>query len=864
MFIKNTQIEYKQYQDFEKYAKFLCNTFDVNIQLESSLAQTDGKTIFLPNVMSMTQTELDMLYAILLHEIGHIKHSSFTVEDFKMLKSENHAFLANCIEDARIENLLIKDFGGGHDIFSNLYCKYAINKNLMNKIFKTYGRASTIFSALGFYIHNLLVNCNTPDLSKMTTSICYNKVMQFSKKYNIEQYVLNAPMKNWIDVVDLTNHIYALFEAQFVDKSPTLSIQKEEDKKNSISNKLEKLKSNIEQREAKRHSLEENISEKEKELSSHHQALDPQLSELNLESMQLQYEMRKLNNDIKIREQISASSSQIAKLQQQISALPQSIKNTDSQIKNIQEKISNNKNGRGTSLTDEAIKKLQEQLKSKQDLLDKKKNSQVEKDRTLNEQERNLSQSIGEPQNFPEKELSSLISEYEALCKKNVENIAKTSEIEGVFNKTEAEIETIQEELLKIEQSMQENAASEMMDIDKMMKEMGSKESIMPATNYQDVWPEAAAAQDKFDKMATNKTGKAIKNGERAAGMFGSNTRDILTFIDLQKEKVKNIDLAEIFKDKIHSSKLDIYNDTIKQKNSFDDKSVIGIRGTVREHIPLTTIFDHTKNDFVGNQKEVEILKNRNKPITEKLKNVFKDKFKFSKKDFWKGGQEDGKLDVRNLWKLPSKMGDDFFEINQRKPFNKVSAIILIDVSGSQEKEATNFGERIKDMSIILSEALDFVHIDHEIIGYHAPISHEMRNLTSAPIYTRRSNELEHIVYKTITQKDKSGICNIETHMSDNSDGESLRFAINRVVKHRSKSKMVFVISDGKPFLSDTDISVLDSDLLRAMNYAKSKKVFVLGLGFFEQIKQYYPVNHVADNFHDMIDFFKQTNFLKA
>ena len=113
MIISNTSNNTNFYQtvlDFEKYAKFLSKNFDITIQFESVKAETDGKVIYLPRLENFTTKEISMLYGILLHEIGHILFSSFDEKYFLALKTEDHAHLANSIEDARIENLLIKRF----------------------------------------------------------------------------------------------------------------------------------------------------------------------------------------------------------------------------------------------------------------------------------------------------------------------------------------------------------------------------------------------------------------------------------------------------------------------------------------------------------------------------------------------------------------------------------------------------------------------------------------------------------------------------------------------------------------------------------------------------------------------------------
>lgn len=39
------------------------------------------------------------------------------------------------------------------------------------------------------------------------------------------------------------------------------------------------------------------------------------------------------------------------------------------------------------------------------------------------------------------------------------------------------------------------------------------------------------------------------------------------------------------------------FNSETKEKNHMEDKSVVGVFGTYREHIPLTTMFDSIKKE---------------------------------------------------------------------------------------------------------------------------------------------------------------------------------------------------------------------------------------------------------------------------
>jgi len=186
MYLNKTSSQYKNYQDFEKYARFIGGKFNINIQLESTRAETDGRTIFLPNVLTMTPKELEIMYAILLHEVGHIRYSTFSEYYFSSLKTKAHAFIANCIEDARIENLLMEDFGGASEIFTEFYCENTEDKELMKRVFKHDGSKPDIFRTLGFYIHNVLVNCKTSPLKKISGARTANRILKFWKENNIE------------------------------------------------------------------------------------------------------------------------------------------------------------------------------------------------------------------------------------------------------------------------------------------------------------------------------------------------------------------------------------------------------------------------------------------------------------------------------------------------------------------------------------------------------------------------------------------------------------------------------------------------------------------------------------------------------
>lgn len=918
MYINQGSIQYKQFQDFEKYAQFICEDFGISVVLEATKAETDGKTIYLPNVMSMTAKELDMMYAILLHEAGHIRYSSFDAAYFSALKSEAHAFLANAIEDARIENLLLKDFGGAKEIFEKLYCDYTNDKTLMRKIFKFSGSKPDLFNCLAFYIHSKIAQFKTSSLEEISGVYKARKIAKFFRDNKIDEIIEKNQLNTDKDVIDLTNDIYDLFVKFVKDNSNTLNFAEDQKIKDKFNEALNNLKNEAFTLESEIAEIKKSIIDKNQELKEFEKEHEDEISSCQQDINNIDSIIEDMNDVIRHKKYVSDASKNISKIENNINKSKTNIQKQEQSIKDLSNKLDNgysgasrdltddeknklqemkvkfesgvdNKNreltdeqkskleekinklekgitGSGKPLTDEQISAIKKKLEDKKTQLEKSKETLNQYEQSLNDNNKSLQNELNNAPNIPElmnKDLQELSEKIEKLNKEKEDFQKKLDSIYDNAKEITDAIDKYEQQIEKLQSDFMEKSSVVMTELDSVANKEDLNLDILPELNYEDAWPEAANAQKNFDKKATSETGKMVRNGQKTAGLFGTNLRDIVTFIDKTQLKVEEIDPVSLFKDKVGTSKLSDFNSTSKQLNYVEDKSIVGVYGTYREHIPLTTIYDTiTKENFSSDVKEKNRLIHANIQFYQDLKKVFAKKFKFAKKQFWKGGQEDGELDVRNLWKLPTNQGDDYYEVNNPKLTNKAAATILVDISGSQSKDSTGNGERLKELALGLSLALDEVHIKHEVLGYHAPVCDEMRSLNASEIYTRKSNKLDTVVYKEASQKDNIGILNIEPQMSDNSDGESLRIAMKRLKAIRAKSHMIFIISDGKPFLSDTNISVLDEDLRTALRQAVKDKIQVFGLGFFDQLEHFLGNRFCnASDYKDVIKFFNQMNF---
>lgn len=864
----NNSTQYKNFQDFEKYARFICESFNITVVLDATRAETDGKVIYLPNVMSMTAKELDMMYAILLHEAGHIRYSTFDEKYFKALKSQAHAFLANAIEDGRIENLLMKDFGGARDMFENLYCNYTQDKVLMRKVFKHDSQKPDLFTTLAFYTHNKIVDCETASLREIAGAYRAGRITKFWRDNDLDTLLANNPLKEDKDVIDLTNQIYDLFAKRFKDKSEKLDFAADVKQKEAISKQMQQLKDEAFEIEKKVVVLTEKIQDTQQKIEDFEIDHEPEVSALQNQIDHNNINIEKIDSQINFKTKYDKMNNGVQAIHNHIEKTKKDVEKLKSELQTLKDKLAKGVTASGQKPMKQSQKEaLQKRVEAKQAQADKVQQKQYAHDSQLEQLQKDIHEANREAINYPDKydrdlDIDQKKAEKDVFKSSNSSLQAEINEINAEKNEMIKEFNNYVKEVEKIQSDFMEKAAETLFDIDKLSGADFDLD-IMPELNYEEVWPEAANAQEDFDKNATSKTGKIVRNGQKAAGLFGTNIRDILTYIDKTKEKVDEIDVSEVFRGKISTSKLDDFNSETKEKNHMEDKSVVGVFGTYREHIPLTTMYDSIKKENVRIDKgEKNALLQKNSVFYRDLKRVFAKKFKFAKKDFWKGNQEEGNLDARNLWRLPTNQGDDYYEVSKPKFVNKTAATILVDISGSQSKEATDFGKKLQELVLGISMALDEVHIKHEILGFHAPICEEMRNTDAAIIYTRRSNKLETIVYKEALQKDNNGILNIETQMTDNSDGESLRIAMKRLKAIRAKSHLLFVISDGKPFLSDTDVSVLDEDLRTALRQAVKEKIQVVGLGYFNQLEHFFGNRFCnATKNEDVIQFFDKTYF---
>ena len=1007
----------QQIRDFTLYANFIANQFDIQVVLDTHQAHTNGKIISLPNVADLSPDELNAMYAILLHEAGHIRHSDFSDNYFSQLETELQAFFANCFEDARIENILCTEFDGAKNMFEQLYTVHAINPAINYRLFGFHKRNGDEAFAFGAFLHGIKCNFDTADIIDVDPRA--TKVVKFlQNNMDFVQKIQAHPLKTAQDAIDLSKIAYTYFTTKFKDITNKISIAQDtqvlnklKDNLEQLTNKTQVLEQNLEVAAKERKELENEYRQSMEGVAAELESLKASaskikkalssvddfyraLNQLNKASLKMHKNVHKNNNAQKYNddemktierrmvklqslqkpladsEKVQPSMSfedvkqnlennitpniQIPKtnneevdqkLEQELSRLNNNIANyikrqnaknarnndsinQDGAIKSQYENMKNSFNKAKNSIPfipqefkndyNADLQDMQNHLSNQENtnLENAQKNMSAQPDNTSvaededefdtdmssqsqnqggqssDTQSSNNSEEIGsegykegegegykegegEGQSFEAKNLSSRLQEIQS----------RVDEIEKPFSQLKKEVSDAKAAEQSIQKNIEEaisNAFMQSMNINQPKTGNNGVQSQLPFEHPMDMlfqetpgWESSDQFQKDFDKLATKETKSLIVNGEKLAGS-GRGNRSISVLLNNMKNDVEAINLNDCFKDVYAGSMMEQHNQAgfenfgAEKGRTINTDSYIASFSNTGKHTVLSTQFDKIEmmNYLENNQNKqnetLGLLKERSL-IVNKIKEELKKKMKVTKKPRFVGAKDEGDLDSRNLWKIPARRGSDVFEQNNPKFINNVAASILIDISGSLNNDNTKEGKEIKFIAGALSEALQNCFVNHEVLGYHAPYSDELAEMKTDASYNRRNHYLETVVFKNFKQKDNAGIDNLELQSSDNSDGESLRIATKRLLQQRAKNRVLFMITDAKPFLTGSNVLKLDKDLYEALQEAKRKKIKVIGIGFNSDKTGIFGKNflHIKNNsYEELITGIKNLDFL--
>ncbi len=273
---------------------------------------------------------------------------------------------------------------------------------------------------------------------------------------------------------------------------------------------------------------------------------------------------------------------------------------------------------------------------------------------------------------------------------------------------------------------------------------------------------------------------------------------------------------------------------------------------STKPHIAITTRFDKVIDDTnSGSSEEYARLLNPIKEHIRPIRNALERVLKIKENARWIADQERGAINKCALGRFVT-------DPNFRTPFQdytrtdvkNVAISLHIDMSGSM------CGDKVKcaqQAALAMGEALNDICIPFEVTGFYTHgdnrISSFTRDIDSSgdgvgiERFNRTQEILVHHVFKNFDQSRLYGICKVASYYN-NTDGETIRWAANRLIQRKERRKIMFVFTDGNP-RDSSDRYVLNSDLVKAVKEIDKNGIEIVGVGIkHNDVERFYP-NHI-------------------
>jgi len=156
------------------------------------------------------------------------------------------------------------------------------------------------------------------------------------------------------------------------------------------------------------------------------------------------------------------------------------------------------------------------------------------------------------------------------------------------------------------------------------------------------------------------------------------------------------------------------------------------------------------------------------------------------KQSRWQHGEKRGKVSSKNVWKAKGPMYDDrVFKQKTTKLELDTAVTVLTDNSGSMAGDKFHHAAKA---GVMLSEAMQKAGVPVELLSF-----------------SEDGNGPVHIVVKEFNERIGNESVLVDRYaectqwMCQNSDGESIQWAYNRLIKRKEKRRVLIVLSDGSP-----------------------------------------------------------------
>lgn len=182
-------------------------------------AYTDGNEITLPSLpddLEFSHEETMVMRGLLDHEAGHVRHTNFkSWQAFGETQSEQARGIANCLEDMRLENLVMKEYPGAQKNFHTM--REITGAKELEYIKKNEGDFTTITAAA---IQNAILRAGSLEYTGANTKAMFDMMPDRFKAWGKKFADEAKACKTTDEVLNLALAVEKLLEESALNQKP--------------------------------------------------------------------------------------------------------------------------------------------------------------------------------------------------------------------------------------------------------------------------------------------------------------------------------------------------------------------------------------------------------------------------------------------------------------------------------------------------------------------------------------------------------------------------------------------------------------------------------------------------------------------
>jgi len=221
----------------------------------------------------------------------------------------------------------------------------------------------------------------------------------------------------------------------------------------------------------------------------------------------------------------------------------------------------------------------------------------------------------------------------------------------------------------------------------------------------------------------------------------------------------------------------------------------------------------------------------------------------------WDVAKEHGRLDTKRLTAAVAGR-QNVFKVRTDRQDMDTAVSLLIDLSGSMSGTPIHTA---RQCAIAIAEAIDRTGIKYEMLGFvndfYGEIHPELRKRVDEIVGKDEEREwgrlqpLNMAVFKQFNERlfeAKGSIASmVDLAIGDNTDGEAVQLAFDRLQDRPEKRKVMMVLSDGYPAAMSSMVKMRDH-LRRVVSDIEDSGTDIVGIGIQSEAVNHFYTNHVV------------------